>query len=306
MSVEYKITECNDVVTRGDGGVPTATERSFTVEAIGGAGNYKDASFTFFQWVLRNRACDPWGNPVVEGGIELTENADSLGRFWSGRVRWEFPSSTSFAGKQADAATRGGDESSSSGDGLKWYPYISSFTVAGGTRHVVQSLETTAYPIAGPAVNFGGGIGWDGDGFEGVDVPCPAITFNITGRTPEGFVGNFASFLNKILPFVGTVNADPFYGCAPGTVLFNGITSGSLKTGNSSSGGKFSYWEMNFSFSAMPNVTVNVCGVPVKKGGWQYLWNLAAPNGMVQATYVETVFPSTMFSAMGLNVNPRL
>ncbi len=305
MATEYRITETNETTTRGNGGVPTGSERAYTVEAIGDPGNFKDASLQFFQWALSNCACDPWGNPLADDGIELVENPDSLGRFWNGRIRWEFPSAIAASASDAYDAQGdyAGDGDSSSGDGVQWYPFISSFSTAGGTRHLTSSFATRAYPINGQVVDFGGGIGWNGDGFEGVDVPCPTISFDITARTPQGFLANFAAFLNKTLPCVGTVNATRFYGCDPGTVLFNGITSGALRQGTSSSGQRFSYWEMTFNFSASPNGIVNVDGRAVPKGGWEYLWNLADDNGKIKASYVETVFLSTDFRGLGLGGN---
>lgn len=306
MSVEYRITETNETTTRGNGGVPTGSERAYTVEAVGGPGNYKDASLAFFQWALSRHACDPWGNPIVDDGIELVENPDSLGWLWNGRIRWEFPSAVVASASDAYEAQgdEAGDGSSSSSEPIQWYPFISSFSIAGGTKHMSASLGTRAYPInAQTAPDFGGGIGWDGEGFEGVDVPCPAISFDVTARTPQGFVANFAAFLGRILSYVGTVNATNFYGCAPGTVLFNGITSGALRQGTSSTGQRFSYWEMTFNFSAMPNAIVNVDGHAVPKSGWEYLWNLADDKGNIKATYVETVFQSTDFRGLGLGGN---
>ena len=305
MAVTYRITETNETTTRGNGGVPTESERAYTVEAVGGAGNYKDASLAFFQWAKSHHAADPWGNPIADGGIELEENAESLGRYWFGRVHWAFPTASEASADDAYAAqeTSSDGGSSSTTDSVRWYPYISGFSTAGGTKHMASSYATRAYPVNGSVVDFGGGIGWDGSGFEGVDVPCPAITFDITARTPEGFIANFAKFLNKILPYVGTVNATSFYGCEPGTVLFNGITSSALRQGTSSSGQKFSYWEMTFNFSAMPNAIVSVDGVPVKKGGWEYLWNLVDDDGQIVAAYVETVFRSTNFRGLGLGGN---
>lgn len=307
MAAEYRITPTNEITTRGDGGVPTESERAYTVEAVGEAGNYQEASLRFFQWALSHHACDPWGNPVAEGGIELTENPDSVGRLWYGRIRWAFPTATEAAG--ADAFENAGgaendDGNMSSSERVRWYPYVSSFSTAGGTAHLTSSFGTRAYPINGEVVDFGGGIGWNGDGFEGVDVPTPSITFEITARTPEGFLANFAKFLNKILPYVGTVNATKFYGCDPGTVLFNGITSGGLRQGTSSTTGqRFSYWEMTFHFSASPNGYANVDGHPIPKGGWEYLWSLSDDSGKIQATYVETVFRSTDFRGLGLGGN---
>lgn len=305
MSVTYRITETNETSTSGDGGAPTSSERSYTVEAIGGRGNYTDASTQFFQYAKSNCASDPWGNPI--SNISLQENSESLGRLWEGTINWELPSASESAANDAydayEATGTSSGDNTSTGDSIRWYPYVSAFSIAGGTKHVAVSNYTRAYPINGVPINFGGGIGWNGEGFEGVDVPCAAINFEVTARTPEGFIGRFARFLDQILPYVGTVNAYKFYGCAPGTVRFDGITSGSLKQGTSSSGAKFSYWEMTFAFSAMPNEIANVDGVPVPKSGWEYMWHLADENGTIQATYVEGVFPQSDFKGLGIGGN---
>lgn len=300
-SVTYRITPTNDVSTHGGGAIPLGTERSYTVEPIGGSGTSKGASQAFFRYAMTNSS-DDFGNPLADDGISLSENENSLGRLWIGRIRWEFPSAAAATGADAYDASGGenGSSSGSSADAIRWFPYLSNFAVSGGTRHLAQSYSTRAYPVNGSVVDFGGGIGWDGFGFEGVDVPAPAVSFDITARTPEGFVANFAAFLNRILPYVGTVNGTKFYGCAPGTVLFNGITSGGLRQGTNSAGGKFSYWEMNFNFSAAPNGYVNINGAPVPVGGWDYLWNLTDEDGAIVATYIEQIFRQTNFKQLGL------
>ena len=301
MAATYLITETNEHATSGTGGVPTSSTQNFTIQAQGEPGNYKTASFAFHQYVLAHYAADSWGNPIE--AIELVEDAENVGWLWRGSVRHAFPSANAYAGAESYVGN-GGDSSegsSSSEGGVNWFPFISSFTIAGGTKHVVQSYATRAYPVAGQVVDFNGGIGWDGEGFEGVDIPCPAVNFDVTARTPAGFLANFARYLNRILPLVGTVNASKFYGCDPGTVLFNGITSGQLKTGTSSTTGeRFSYWEMSFSFSAMPNAILNIGGQAVPKSGWEYLWPLVGDDGSILASYVETVFQSSDFGLLGL------
>lgn len=301
MAVEYRITETGESSAHGDGAIPIGTERAYTIEAIGGAGDTAGASRAFFMYAAAH-ASDAFGNPRASDGVEVSEVADSRGHLWTGRIKWEFPTATGSAAQEAyDGAGAEADAgNTSTSDSIQWYPFISSFSVAGGSIHLQQSYATRVYPINGAGVDFNNGIGWDGSGFEGVDIPAPAINFEITARTPRGFLRSVGEFLNRILPYVGTVNADTFYSCAPGTVLFNGITSGQLRQGTSSQGVKFSYWEMIFSFSAMPSTVVNIDGVAVPKGGWEYLWNLADENGTIQATYVETVFRSSNFKGLGL------
>lgn len=297
--VTYRITSVDSASTRGSFGIPTESEREWTVEAVDQKGNYFAAAFVFFQFISSRHATDPWGNPVAEGGIELREEPDSLSRLFRGRVRWEFPKATAGAGAEASGEPSGGDGGDSgAGGAFSYVPYISSFSTAGGTRHVDVSYATRAYAINGTAPNFNGGIGWNGEGFDGVDVVCPSIVFDVTARTPAGFVANFANFLNKVVPFVGCVNNAPFYGCEAGTILFNGITSSSLKSRQTSLGTNDYYWEMTYSFAASPNVVLNVNGVAVQKLGWEYLWALGGEEA-VRAVYVEQVYQYANLSQLG-------
>ena len=162
------------------------------------------------------------------------------------------------------------------------------------------SYNTRAYPINGVAPNFGGGIGWNGEDFDGVDVVSPTIVFEVTARTPAQVVSNFGEFLSRTVPYVGCVNNASFYGCAPGSILFNGVTSGTLRSRKTQSGANEPYWEMSYSFAASPNVTIDVQGVPVYKGGWEYLWALAdAETGGIQAVYVEQVYQYANLADLG-------
>ncbi len=299
--VTYRVTSVNSATTRGSFGIPTESEREWTVEAVDQPGNYFAAAFVFFQFVSSRHATDPWGNPIAEGGIELTEEPDSLSRLFRGRVRWSFPTATDGAGSEsydASDGAGGGDSGDETGQ-FSYFPFISSFATAGGTRHVEVSYATRRYPISGPAPDFSGGIGWNGEGFDGVDIVSPSIVFDVTARTPAGFVANFGKFLNKIVPYVGCVNRLPFYGCEAGTILFNGITSSALRSRETSDGIKDYYWEMTYSFAASPNVVLNVQGVAVPKLGWEYLWALGSEDVGIQAVYVEQVYQTANLSALG-------
>lgn len=301
--VTYRITSVDSASTRGTFGVPTESERAWTVEAVDQRGNYFAAAFAFFQFVSSRHPTDPWGNPIAEGGVELAEEEDSLSRLWHGRVRWSFPTASDGAGSDASDAnvsTGSGDSQTDSETGMfSYYPFVSSFATAGGTRHVEVSFATRAYAINGPAPNFGGGIGWNGESFDGVDVVSPSIVFDVTARTPAGFVANFGNFLNKVVPFVGCVNSLSFYGCSPGTILFNGISSSTLKSRTTSSGATDYYWEMTYSFAASPNVVLNVQGHAVPKGGWEYIWALGSEEVGIQAVYVEQVYKLANLAMLG-------
>lgn len=297
--VIYRITSVDDATTRGSGGVPTTTERSFTVEATDARGDYSAASFVFFQWILSTHNVDPWGNPLAADGIELAQVADSVARLWRGRVKWTFP--TAVSAQSADDSGGGGyTPENVDFETFSYVPFISSFTTAGGTQHVTVSQSTRAYNITDIAPDFGGGIGWNGEEFEGVDISKPSIQFEVTARTPAALVANFGEYLNRVVPYVGTVNANRFFGCDPGTVLFLGCTSGQLKTRKLADGSSSPYWEMSLSFAASPNMVYNVAGVAVVKNGWEYLWTLGNSNGGILSAYVEQVYPVRDFGPLGL------
>lgn len=297
--VTYRVTAGSDPVTRGQGGAPTGSERSFDVQAISGRGNYYAASFLFFQYALARHACDPWGNPIAENGVELTEEQDGCGKIWRGHIRWEFPSANAAVGNDVAYTTDGGEGSEGEITPFSYAPFISSFSTAGGTRHTNVSFGTRRYPINGAAPDFKGGIGWNGEEFEGVDVVSPTVTFEVTARTPAALVMNFGDFLSQTVPYVGCVNNAPFYGCSAGTILFNGVTSGTLRTRKTNAGTIDPYWEMSYSFAASPNISFDVDGVTVDKYGWEYLWALADETGVIQAVYVEQVYQYANLAQLG-------
>ena len=283
----YRVVEVNDTVTHGPGGAPTSSEQSFDVLVASGRGAYYSASQVFFQYALSRRPCDAWGNPIANNGVELREVEDGLQQLWRGHIRWEFPSVESRISGDV-----GGDD--------YYAPFISAFSCGKGERHVTCSYFTRRYNITGVAPDFGGGIGWNGQEFLGVDITHPTVTFEVTARTPSRLVENFGAFLNRVVSYVGTVNIQPFFGCRPGTILFTGITSGSLKLRKTESGENDPYWEMSYSFAASPNRSIPIGGVPVYKSGWEYLWPLVDPEtNTVKAAYVEQVYQYADLTELG-------
>lgn len=292
MSVKYRIERKNDVRTRGPGTAPpTETERSFTVEALGGAGNDVDAEAEFRAWLTANAPTDAFGNPVADdGGVELEENEDSLRRLWTARVKYAKPN---------DAEKEGGDDEMS----LPFGTSLASFSTSGGSATTKRSLATVAYPVGGSVVDFGGGIGWNGEEFEGCETVAPNFAFELRGVAPGNFEAYFGSFAEVMSNLTGTVNGTRFLDFLPGTVLFHGVTQGSVA--EQADGSRV--WTLNYSFSASPHVYLNVGGVQVFKPGWGYFWTLTEKSldpetgavvPFVRAAYVEQVYRYADFSLL--------
>lgn len=69
--VYYRIERKNDVRTRGSSSKPTESERSFTIEAVGGRGSAAGADENFRAWLAANAPTDAFGNPIAVGGVAV-------------------------------------------------------------------------------------------------------------------------------------------------------------------------------------------------------------------------------------------
>jgi len=174
------------------------------------------------------------------------------------------------------------------------------FETGGGTQHITQSIQTRGrYAPAGEnAPDFKGAIGATKDGVEGVDVTTPQYNFSETHYLPVSIVT--PAYKATLFSLTGRKNASPFRGFAAGEVLFLGAR-GSQRGEED--------WEVNFNFSASPNVTdlaINDITVAEKRG-WDYLWVLyeTAEDGDAKklvkrpiAAYVEEVHYDGEFSLL--------
>lgn len=288
--VYYRVERKNDVRTRGSSSKPTESERSFTVEAVGGRGSVAGADKNFRAWLTANASTDAFGNPIAEDGVELEENEESLRRLWTARVRYERPAEPEETEDEGETA-------------MPFGMSLASFSTSGGTATIRRSLGTVAYPIAGTAPDYGGGIGWNGEEFEGCEVVAPKFSFELRGVAPANFEANFGAFADAISNLTGTVNASRFLGFLPGTILFLGVTQGTA----SETDGK-RVWTLNYAFAAAPHATLKVGGVAVFKPGWAYLWTLTEKSfdskrnavvPVVRAVYVERTYRAADFNALG-------
>ncbi len=166
---------------------------------------------------------------------------------------------TAYAATVRYALPDKGDRPEGDDSGWGW-----SFDTTGGTSHVTQSIATIGNygPGGRPAPDYRGAIGVSSDSVEGVDVVTPNLSFTISRNFPAIVPSQFLVMLAK---FTGKVNATPFYGFAPGEVLFNGA-------GGSQSG--IEPWNIQYKFTVSPNaenLTIGNIVVPFKRG-WDYLW----------------------------------
>ena len=293
MGVVYQIEETGDESARG-GLVATECEQRYDIVAQGGTGTFDEANRAFRGWLAKNA---PTRNRLVldkKDGVEIEEEPESLGRVWRGRATYR----SKTAQETVDGAA------------VKFGAFVSSFTTAGGTARIKRSLATAAYPIAGTAPNYCGGIGWNGEEFDGCDVTTPNFAFEITANTPRGAFEDFGALADRVANYQGTVNSRPFCGFAPGVVLYTGISSGALQSQPATeTEDEFFYWRATHTFLASPNREIDVEGVKVWKPGWAYFWTLTQKSfdpttgeivPVIRAAYVETVYRSTDFAELGL------
>jgi hypothetical protein len=191
--------------------------------------------------------------------------------------------------------------------------YKFSVSTTGGTARITTSLKTVmAYNALGSASNpldaalnaipwFEQAIGVTRDGdVQGVDIVVPACKFSIEYRQPKAVIT--AGYVRTVEVLTGTCNNAIFFGRAAGEVLFMG--------GDGSQGIK-SDPTWRYDFVRMPNLSGQRIGdiLNVAKRGHDYLWVLFEETldpaakyvtKRPKAVYVEQVYQSTGFSALGI------
>lgn len=180
-----------------------------------------------------------------------------------------------------------------------------SFTVGSRTVHITQSLRTVER--AGNWSDYQGAIGVERRQNEiavrGVDILAPQARVSISYPADPSMVAS-PVFVQRIFPFVATVNAGWFYGFPPGTLLFTGVT-GTATAGDSAEG------EVSYEFAYEPNLeNLQVGPFTVKlKRGHDVLWVEYADLVLGQvhpvlkqpwAAYVEQVYRYVNFSLLGI------
>jgi hypothetical protein len=175
-----------------------------------------------------------------------------------------------------------------------------SFETRGGTQHITQSLSTVGtYAASGyTAPDFGGAIGVQSDGVEGVDITVPVYTFSET----HYFDTISTAYKSTLFYLTGRTNSGAFKGLDAGEGLFLGAAGS--KRGDDP-------WEITFAFAGSPNVTGLSIGTitGIAKNGWDYIWARyaevedATAKMLVRkpiAAYVERVYREGDFSALGI------
>lgn len=144
-------------------------------------------------------------------------------------------------------------------------------SVAGQTQRVRQGVSHVgSYAAAnGPAAaNRYGMLNATEQGVEGLDVPFPALTFNIRKTYLRGTAANLPALVN-LMEYVERPNSVPWRGFGPGTVK---IISAEVSNQDDNED------VIDWSFAASPTFTnIVVQGVygPIvipEKRGWDYLW----------------------------------
>lgn len=252
-----------------------------------------DATAHFMEYVPRQKAA-PSGALLGISSFDVEVEDESLDRKWNCVVEWT-----------SDAS--GGGENAE-------YPeepvIMETFTTEGGTARITQAMDETRYSIDGNMVpDMRGGIGWNGDKFEGCDVVCPAFSFTLEKTYTDMTSADKTALANV----TGKVNLDSFRGYDAGTVLFMGVSGqtevcydGTLVVIGDTIYRKATVkYKCRFAFRCQPNVQLNVAGTAFNKGGWQYYWVLRhkdddSSSKMTVETpigvYVNTVYRMTSFA----------
>jgi hypothetical protein len=177
---------------------------------------------------------------------------------------------------------------------LRW-----GFDTTGGSIRVRHSRGTTRYP--GSAPDHKGAIQVENGEPQGADLVIPALKLSATYRWPKNTIDT--TYVNAVASMSGTTNSSSFYTYAAGELLFLGA-SGEIVPNIPT--------EITYQFAASANATgLSVGGIitGIAKQGHQLLWvqfeddeDLTAKRIIKKplGAYVETLYPSTSFSALGI------
>lgn len=289
-----------DSITREEGDAPRITWRF----KINGADDASTAYASLLSW-LAVRFADGYGGiasyNVPLSNIRLSATASPFS--YTAEVTFEFPTQTPVSNEINDSGYTLPDIE----------PNDYQFSTLGGSSHITHSLQTLS---ATPAVStdttrdFGGGIGWNGESFDGCDVITPKQEFSITVSLPKDYVTT--SYRLTMYAATGAINSAEFDGMGAGCVLFKGFTARPAKFEYSDeNGNKIQdwYWRATYSFEAAASVSLNFGGQTIVKRGFDYLWRLMEKiedatthelKTTVKQINVERVYPEFDFDLFGL------
>lgn len=176
-----------------------------------------------------------------------------------------------------------------------------TFETRGGTQRVTQSRKTVGkYGLGDFEPPDPGGINYNGDGYDGVDIVVPTYAFTET----HYFDSISLAYKRDLFRLTGTVNNDAWGEFDAGECLFLGA-AGSKRGENP--------WELVYFFNASPNMNDLEVGdiSEIVKTGWDYLHVLYADmevgegkNKMLiskpVAAYTEQLYRHADFSRLGI------
>lgn len=202
--------------------------------------------------------------------VTISQDESSLGNIWTAHIEW--------SSKPANQQQQNAQYPQQPGVDPQ-----ESFNSIGGTAHIVTAFDEVGVLTDGitPAPPMYGGINWNGDRYEGVDIVSPTFEFTLSHKYPYDSVTS--QVRNAWLSLIGCVNLDTFWACAPGEVLYCGFSGQSVTEYDGSlveiDGQVYqaakNYYQISHNFRANPNVaSMTVAGVQISKLGWEYVWCL--------------------------------
>lgn len=217
---------------------------------------------------------------------------------------------------EAEVVFQNDDSDSSINDSEYEQPEIQdldySYSTTGGSRHMTHSLETLGAATTDGSTprNFGGGIGWNGESFDGCDVVSPKNEFSIAVNWPKT---HFTQAVRLALAnATGCINSAAWNGYAAGCCLFKGVSAQPVAFDYSDANGnsiRDYYWRATYSFEAAPAQTIPVGSTTLTKRGFDYVWRVVervenTSTGQIEASVaqvnVERVYPEFDFANLGL------
>ena len=244
---------------------------------------------------------DACGNKPSE--FTLEEESDSAGCAFTARVK--------FASIPNEESTLGQDN--------PWW--IESFDTSGGSSHVTYGRDERwiAFdPDDDEIPLFGGGIGWNGESFDGCDIKTPALTF--TAKTRLKYALMRQDIAERFAMTTGMINDAPFCGFAKhcvqcvsvkGNVIFLPTVDAVLENEYGTPVQAVEPWyEFTCEFEVQPWVNITLPDKRwIRKNGYDYVWVLwktiddedtALTIKVPKALYVNQVYPETDFNWFGL------
>lgn len=201
--------------------------------------------------------------------VNISQEEGSLGDVWSVHCEW---------------STRPKNEQQQNNQYPQQpgvYP-AETFSSIGGTAHVSQAYDEIGVAVdGGTAPSMFGGIGWNGDRFEGVDIIAPTFEFSLVYK--YDYASITTAVRNSWLSLIGCVNNDSFAGFSPGEVLYCGFSGGSsteydgelINIDGTVYQKAKNYYNITHQFKCSPNVSnMSIAGVQINKLGWEYVWPL--------------------------------